>query len=167
MKKHVYILFWILVPCVILIACGGDSDSGYSYSFIDQNVTGKVNNKAWTYAGGTAKEDFFENTKMSVDLTATTLEDPCNDFTSGLRVFFSVSPTVGIYELNLDINSADESFTVTLYDPDDGNLNIIATMGAVEILSISDTEVTGRMDVFYDSETNVNGNFSIPYCTGG
>ena len=168
MKKHFKFLSWILIPCFFLIACGGDDDDddgGYIYSFKNQNLQGIINGKSWTFIDGEAEEDFFTAGKISIELGAVELTDPCNSFLEGLRVFFSVNNTIGIYELQFDFDNTDNSQTVTLFDPDDGNLNIIANQGAIEILTIEVDEITGRIDVYFDEETNVNGNFSVTYCT--
>ena len=79
--------------------------------------------------------------------------------------FFSVPNEVGIYKLKLNLNcfTCADNFTVTLFEKD-GSMNFIATDGAVEILTISDTQVSGRIDARYDGNTFVNGNFTVSIC---
>lgn len=164
MKKLIYLL--AIIPLVYISSCSDDKDDkdkGPKYSFEDQDLQGSINNKAYFFQSGTAEDSFFEEGNLSIDLSDVSYDDSCSEFfLEGLSVFFEVPAQTGIYELSLDFSSLDGR-TVTLYDPDE-TLNIICSDGAIEIVSISNTEVTGRLDARYDNESSVNGNFTVPYC---
>jgi hypothetical protein len=81
-------------------------------------------------------------------------------FPEGNNVFFYVDNAVKLTKLSF--NNVD-SRTVTLFEDDD-TMNWIAAKGAVEITSITDTEVSGRIDAQYGTNTFVNGNFTVPLC---
>lgn len=144
-------------------ACGKDEDAGPSYSFIDQNLQGTVDGIPFTLKGGTF-EDGFEDGEIFIDLYDINEQGEVCDLFFGehVSVFFSIPNAIGLYELSFNLNSFDGR-TVTLYNPDN-SLNTIATEGAVEILSISATEVTGRLDARADENNAVNGNFSAVLC---
>lgn len=148
---------------LLTLACS-DDDEGPAYEFKDQVIQGQINGKPWSFVEGSAEISPFDDSDLSIELGAEDLEDPCDIFgSSGLRVFFTITNKVGLTELNFSFEEGGQ--TVTLFDPE-GTLNIIATTGAVEILSISNTEVSGRIDARYegDSGDGVNGSFTVPFC---
>lgn len=146
---------------------GKDDDSGPSYDFKDQNLQGTIDGFPFTYGEGTVElntrdgEDvlFFDLYNSSEEIT-----DICDFFGFGneVSVFFTIPAEVGLYELSLDLSSFSGQ-TVTLFNPD-GAVNSIASTGAVEILTITETEVTGRMDATLDGNNTVNGNFTAVFC---
>ena len=160
MKKFSKII--LLSIALLSFACS-DDDEGPAYDFKDQTLQGLINSKSWAFVDGSAEISAFDESKLSIELGAVELEDPCDIFGfSGLRVFFSIDNEVGLKELNFSFE--EEGQTVTLFDPE-GTLNIIATAGAVEILSISSTEVSGRIDARSEgSDDGVNGNFTVSFC---
>jgi len=159
-----------LLTTLFITSCGKDDDeSGPSNEFIDQNLQGTIDGIPFNYGEGEAEltTNFDEEEVLSLDLFDSNEEitDICEFFGFGdqVSVFFSITPEVGLYPLSFDLNSTSGQ-TVTLFNPD-GAVNIISSEGAVEILSISDTQVRGRIDARFDSETNVNGNFTATFCT--
>ncbi len=151
-----------------------DDDSGLgetndAYSFIDQDLQGEHTNSQWDFISGYAEEDYFDETMWSFTLyNIPPAEDAPPSFgyigTVEPRLMFSTMKQVDLNELHYDLYSSD-NFTVTFYNPETA-MNTVATQGAVEILSIDNTEntITGRMDVWYGdkSEYHVNGNFTVP-----
>lgn len=151
---------------IVFFSCGDDDDDGPAYDFKDQIAQGTINGKSWTFESGRAE---ISNGELSIDLSADSESIPCETFFfDGLIIFFYIDNETGTTELNFDLNDFDNSKTATFYDPEDGEsgLNIIATEGAIEILSITDTEITGRLDIRdgYDNSSSVNGNFTIELC---
>ena len=151
MKTSIRLILISFSLCSILVitSCGGDDDSGPSYDFIDQNLQGTIDGLSFTFGEGTVEETTIEGEQMiSFDLYHASEEftDVCDFFGFGdeVSVFFFAPAEVGIYELSLDLSTFSGQ-TVTLFNPD-GAVNNIASIGAVEILTITDTEVTGRMD---------------------
>lgn len=148
---------------MFLLSCGDDDDG--SYSFKDQDLSGKIDGVSWTYADGYVEVDTHDDVDI-LDVTLTLEQDGniCTGFPEGDRVFFFVPNAVGIYKLYFKLSSF-EGQTVTLLDDDQNPpLNIIATEGAIEILTITDTEVTGRIDARADKKSYVNGNFTVSFC---
>ncbi|MDA0196784.1 MAG: hypothetical protein O2887_17150 [Bacteroidetes bacterium] len=163
MKTQILISF-ISISTILLMPCGDDGSKSPKIDFKNQSLQGVVNKTPWQFVTGTAEISPFDAGKLSIDMTAEAVTDPCNTFFfEGLRVFFSVTNEVGLYEFALDFNNPDASQTITLYDPD-GSLNTIITEGALEILTITSTEVTGRIDGRYDDDNYVNGDFTVPFC---
>jgi hypothetical protein len=166
--KDTFISSALILFFSFLISCGSDDseDTGPSYEFINQNTQGTIDGNSFDFGSGTVEVSPFDSNEFSLDLydDSETFTDPCELFGFGdfVNVFFSVPNAVGLYELSIDFSGGNESRTVTLFNPETV-LNIIATEGAVEILSISDTELTGRIDV-RAGESFVNGNFTVVFC---
>lgn len=161
------ILLIVSLCSIILFSSCGDDDSGPSYSFIDQNLQGVIDGISFTSQGGNFEEGFEEG-KFSVSIYDISEEgDICDVFgTESVFVLFSIPEEVGLYELSFDLSSFSGQ-TVTLVNPNGANgipQNNIASTGAVEILTVSDTEITGRMDARFDGDNNVNGNFTLIFC---
>ncbi len=143
-----------------------DFDDGQGYDFKDQVIQGTINGKDWEFKQGTAG---IEESEISIQLSPEEASDPCDVFTRtpDQIVFFTVNAEVGVYELKFDFDDFEDNQTITMLDRDAGDggpLNIIATSGAVEILSVTNTEVTGRIDARESSSSSINGNFTVQIC---
>ncbi len=173
----------ILLTLILLVFVGCTEDdelnptSNYTVEYQNQTLQGKINGVDWIAVSGTATSsglgvDTFSHLLSIVDTTVDTL---C--FVSGgasrSRVLFGYQDenqivVPGEKTLKLDFGSTTENFTVTLVFQDDQGTpqNLIATKGAYEILSVDTVSrmITGRMDVKYDDNSFVNGNFTIRYC---
>jgi len=160
-----------LVSTVFFTSCSKDedSDSGPSYDFVDQNLQGSIDGIPFELGQGIVEltTSFEEEEQLSFDLfdVDESQADFCDFFGFGdeVSVFFSIDRAVGIYELSFDLNSFSGQ-TITLFNPD-GAVNNIASIGAVEILTITDEQVTGRIDATLDSESTINGNFTATFCS--
>lgn len=157
---------FLLSLAIFTFSCGEDDEEGSSYEFKDQTAQGTINDKSWTFISGKA---LIRDGKLSVDLGADEDFVSCESFHfNGSYIFFTLDEATGVSELKFDLNDFDNSQTATMYDPDEGDfgLNIIATEGAIEIISITDTEVKGRIDIRdgHDNSSSVNGNFTVPIC---
>lgn len=151
----------------LISSCKKDDESGPSYEFINQNLQGTIDGFAYTYGEGSVETTTRDGEGyLSFDLyhSSEDITDICDFFGFGneVSVFFSTPAEVGLYELSLDFSSFSGQ-TVTLFNPD-GAVNNIASIGAVEILTVTETEVTGRMDATLDAENTVNGNFTAVFC---
>lgn len=151
---------------ILIFSCGDDDDDGPAYDFKDQTATGSINGKSWTFVSGRA--DISDGT-ISIDLSADSDAVPCTTFSfDGPYIFFYIDNEIGVTELKFDFDDLDNSKTATFYDPDEGDfgLNIIAVEGAIEILSVSESEVTGRLDIRdgNDNSSSVNGTFTVEIC---
>ncbi|MEP1097104.1 MAG: hypothetical protein ABJG78_18465 [Cyclobacteriaceae bacterium] len=169
MKNHLKNAFTLLVSfsLLFLVSCSkDDAADGPGYEFIDQNAQGMIDGISFTFAVGTS-EVRNDGEDLSVDFYDVTeeLTDVCGFFGFGdsVSVFFSIPNAVGVYELSFSLDNLEDGRTVTMFNPAK-TLNILATEGAVEILSISDTEVTGRIDARAGDGDAINGNFTLTIC---
>jgi hypothetical protein len=164
MNKITKSIFLLLAG--LAFSCGGDEDEGYDYNVLDRDAAGEIDHEAWVYGDGYAEViDFGDGEELSIDLVLEQLQDGCDiSILEGNSVFFYAPNEEGLYKLKLDLNNPEGNRTVTLWK-EDGSVNYIATEGAVEILSITPTQVTGRLDVKVDNDTFVNGNFTISLCS--
>lgn len=168
MKNLLSFLLKICCLCIILLisSCGKD-DSGPSYNFLNQNLQGTIDGISFNSKGGIVSEGFEEG-DFSIRIYDSEEDgNVCDIFSSeNVSIIFSITAEVGLYELSFDLNSFSGQ-TVTLLNPNgEGGIpqNNIATFGAVEILTITETELTGRMDARMDAENAVNGNFTVEFC---
>lgn len=160
MKRYYSLLLFASV--LAFASCDDDekSSSSSSYKFKDQDLQGKINNESFLYDDGFAD---VGDEYIDITLVLPQNEDVCDLFNiEGNSVFFYVSNEIKLTKLSFDLSSW-EGQTVTLFAKD-GAKNLIATEGAIEILSITDTEVTGRIDARVDSKSYVNGNFTARRC---
>lgn len=156
----------LLSSTALLLSCSDDDEKGPSYSFKNQDLQGKIEGGSWTYADGYVETTTIEGVEsLSVNLMLAQVDGACRNFSiEGDQVFFTVPNEVGVYKLKFDLSTFSGQ-TVTLFDTETV-LNTIATEGAIEILTITDTEVTGRVDARYDKTNYVNGNFTVSFCPG-
>jgi hypothetical protein len=161
MKKST--LLFSALALFAAVSCSDDDSDSAGYSFKDQTLTGKIGGEAWTQKSGFSSiGTYLGETSLSVTLVGTIVdgEEGCDIRETGDNIFFDVPATVGVYVLSM---SSEDPRTATLYDDGDG-MNYIATTGAIEILTITDTEVTGRIDARSEEASSVNGNFTVKRC---
>ena len=164
MKAFYKLTFGIFL--IIIVSCGDDEPD---YKFKNRDASGKIENEAWAYADGYSDliDDYLGSGETYIDITLVLAQSGtgCGITTfDGDRVFFAIPAEVGLYKLHLSLNNIFDGQTVTLFDDETG-MNNISSEGAVEIISISEDEVIGRMDARFDKQNFINGNFTIPICT--
>lgn len=160
-------IFWALINAIVLsllfASCSKD-DPKPAYNFEDHDLSGKIENESWSYGDGYADiTGEGEGARLHVTLLLELEGEGCDIMPDGDMVIFSLPKQIGLHILKLDFDNLENSQTVTLFD-DEQTLNTIATQGAIEITSVSDLEVTGRIDARADDGNYVNGNFSISLC---
>ena len=158
MKK----LFFILIfGGLILTSCGSDDEPSSKYNFEDQVAQGQIEGEAWSFKVGKAflSEDLDGNVIYSMRMYGMqeTFTEPCGEFADFNEVFFYLPTEIGLYELKFGGRTATLLFRETYY-------NILASDGAIEILTISDTEITGRLDIRSGENNFINGNFRLDIC---
>lgn len=159
----IFKVYPVLVLTLLLGCSDDDAKKNGAYSFKDQDLSGEIEGYSWTYADGLVNESTFDDEEvLDITLTLGQAGSICESFPEGDRVIFFVPNTVGLYKLSFDLTSFDGQ-VVTLFD-DEQTLNTIATKGAIEIISISETTVTGRIDARADGDNYVNGNFAVSFC---
>jgi hypothetical protein len=162
-------LLLTLAAIVFISSCSESEDPEAAYDFKEQVAQGQIEGDAWTFSAGKAflTEDQEGNIIYSVNMysdqeTAGT-SDVCRLFGADFdEIFFSIPTEVGVYELSFDLNSSS-SRTATLFDREN-TLNVIVSDGAIEIIAVTETQVTGRMDIKSGSDNFINGNFTLDIC---
>lgn len=145
---------------------GYNGNGDYTIEYKDQVASGKIDGNDFTAVGGILEVSSFDDTKYSVEIYGQEVSDPCNSFASGdFQVIFSIPQGEGEYELGFDFDDTSNSQTATMLDSSgDIPSNIIASQGAIEIVDLSSDPVTGRLDIYYDDDSYVNGNFELTDC---
>ncbi|MEO9485434.1 MAG: hypothetical protein ABJG47_18385 [Ekhidna sp.] len=158
-----------LCSAILISSCGSD-DSGPDFDFKDQNLQGVIDGLPFVFGEGTVEELTLDGGVLSFRLyhSDELFDDACDFFsTERVSVTFTTKVATGVTNLFFDINSFDGEF-VSLINPsstDGFPLTSLASIGAIEILSITDSEVTGRLDATLDAENTVNGNFTVNFCS--
>ena len=163
MKKS-FVLSFAIVASLFVASCGSDDGvaGGSSYSFKNQNLQGSIGGASFTHKDGKADLNSGEFSISLYDISEPV--DACDlFFATKSLVLFSVPNELGLRVLKLDFSDLDGTQTITLYDANT-SLNDVSTTGAIEILTISATEVTGRIDARVDGNNFINGNFTATIC---
>ncbi|HEX5171373.1 MAG TPA: hypothetical protein VFW11_19485 [Cyclobacteriaceae bacterium] len=155
-------LFFIVSLAVIISSCGDDEEP--AYSFKNQNLSGKIGNAAWEFGDGYAEIfGMGDDSQLQFDLFIELDGEGCNVIPVGNEVLFSVPKKVGVYKLKADLSDMENSLFVNLFEEETTGHNL-ASKGAIEILTITETEVTGRIDASLDEMNTINGNFAVNIC---
>lgn len=152
---------FLLLSLALLISCGGES--GPSYDFKDQNLQGQVNGKDWSMNSGSASMETQNSNEYIINLSDVIITDPCAilNFDSN-QMLFNIPNKIGLYELNLD-SETGEGLSVSFIDGDSETITFFVD-GVVELLSITDDQVMGRIDINEGSGNSLNGNFTATLC---
>jgi hypothetical protein len=153
-----------LAMIVTLMSCGKD-DEGPAYEFIDQPLQGKIGGVDFMMKDGKVEEGFFEEDGWFIEIYGETeVADACDvEIAETNYLFFNIPLEVGLYKLYFKL-STFEGQLVNLYDVEGEDMQNLASSGAIEILSVSETDVTGRMDARFNNQNTVNGNFTVAFC---
>jgi hypothetical protein len=136
--KRVFLFMCGLLLVVALTSC----QIGYSTT----PLSGTIGGQAWTFTSGT--------------ISATTGIVTMEGSIAGDSIVFIVDPyAVGEVKLEFDLFDLASAETVTLYDSSENVSNVLIE-GAYEILTITDTEVTGQMNIYSDTDS-MNGTFTL------
>jgi hypothetical protein len=157
MKKTAF----LLLLAATVFSCKDDKEEGNKYDFKDQELSGQIADENWIYDDGYAEVDGNNRLRINLMDAHEGLTGCEAEWAQTDMVFFSCPNAVGLYEL--DFEGTGSGQTVTLFDYAEV-FNYISNEGAVEILSITETSVTGRIDARGDDDFFVNGNFTIDRC---
>lgn len=168
---------WALMLCAALLsmlsfsACGGDDDGddpepdNCAPEFATAVATGSFMGAAFTIVEGTAVEDFADENNYRFTLYGETVTgDPCDNFNFDkpkLSIIFSVPKDVGVHNLGLGAGNSVTFNDATVTNEVNAD---VATCGAVEIISVSATEISGRIDAFFSAASDLNGTFTVTLC---
>jgi hypothetical protein len=156
-------LLFVIVLVIALAACKKD-DTFTNYNFKDQVLSGKIANSPWTMGSGYGHIWVSNNdTSIIITIFDSYFDDPCNIETGSDEIFFAVPKKVGLYSVvyNPQDPQLDHSVIFRVWD---GDSNYYASDGAIEIVMVNDTIISGRMDARCDESNFVNGNFKVKIC---
>lgn len=152
-----------LLSLVLYVATGcGGGDTGNSgnsdIAITDQNLSGKIGGQAWSL--GTAQSDSFLSTsdRYWVEMYAETFT-VCNSSeapTGSNRLIVSLPKTTGSYDVSLKLNA---TFFIS-----SSNDNLVATTGRIQIDSITASTVTGGLNITYNADNSLDGQFQATTC---
>ena len=147
--------------CLLFLLCScEESEENEPAEFVDRPLSGSLLGNDWTFVDGTfvKADSFFEFN--GIYLTAVPQASHCTfDFSSNLI-------SVSLPEDGLQLNTA---YSI---DTDDVNIGVIdgsgqigfVRDGKIEITSVVDKVLTGKIVVIGSNGTNLNGNFEIESC---
>ena len=137
----------LLVTSVSIFSCKKDDSSSLSLipkcesSFIDQSAKGKIFGKNLSVYTSKFSEDVFDSTEFSITFYKEK---------SDTGIIVKCPKKVGKYNFG-----SGRSANFTRF-----NHSTVSNCGAVEVLSINETTLTGKIDIQYDTDNNFNGNFT-------
>ncbi len=161
------ILLMALCAALTIISCSSDDDgepeNQCEPNFSTSVASGKFMGDPFTFVEGTASENFADETEFRVFLYGeNVVGDACDGFNfekPDSSIIFTVPMEVGVYPLTLTDNvTFNDASIVNEVNAD------LAICGAIEILSITDTEITGRLDASANADSELNGTFTLVRC---
>lgn len=164
------LLFTISLMTLTIVSCGEDDELPEPVdeclaSFENQIATGSFMGDAFTFVDGSAKESSFDSTAYLYKIYGETpTGDMCDNFNFDLpekSIIFELPKQIGIYELGT-------SYTLTFNNAMQNNTTAeIALCGSIEIQTVTQTNITGRLDVKVNDGSTanfLNGNFTVELC---
>lgn len=132
------------------------------HNFLNQPMSGKVNGQEWVLGAG---RSIYTNPyyKFFFSDSVNTTNDLCNQTGFGKRAIIIAIPKIEqkIYGITYPGTSALQFLIVK----EDGNSYYVnGASGALEVLSIDNEKITGRIDAKLNDSNYVNGNFTIQLC---
>jgi hypothetical protein len=129
-------------------------------SFRTERASGVIDGQSWDFVSGLAQVSPFESAKLQIDLWNLVPSGNVCQASGAIerKVMFSVPNQVGTYPLS-------SAMMFTLYSFSNGvSMNRAITKGAITILEITDSEVSGLIAGEFDGANRVNGSFRVPHC---
>ncbi|MBI4647047.1 MAG: hypothetical protein HY738_10780 [Bacteroidia bacterium] len=157
---RLYKIVFIILTLLILASCKEKDENNEQpvYNFKDQTLQGIIGGAAWNFKYGGFRTSAIDTSRYWIELYGQLETDasPClNNKGYDDLVLMSLPKQIGLYELG--------NLQVTLYETGN-NINKSVYSGAVEILSVENNIMTGRIDAYLNDDYLVNGNFSANKC---
>jgi len=163
------LILTILFSGLLVTSCSDDGDDDGNgcpdVSFINQNLTGKFMGSDYTVVEGEVAEDPFDDTQLRFKLYGEAVTGIlCDNFNLDKpkeSIIFSLPNAVGSYDLGVA-----EQLSLTFNDATIVNevTADVALCGTIEITAINSASVSGKMDVEFDTNSFLNGNFTATNC---
>ena len=151
-----------LLGLIFAAGCGGgemgSGGGGTTTTVSTQTLTGKIGGQPWTFATGETNAALSTTDQYWVDLYAATF-DQCVAFgapTDADEVIMMMPKTPGTYNVSLGMNA-------TLYSAS-SSFNYVATRGVLIIDSVTATTITGGLNITYNNDNTVDGQFTASIC---
>jgi hypothetical protein len=140
------------------MGCSSSGDGGGTAPIATTTLAGKIGGQSWTL--GSANSDSFLSSgspNFFVDMySEASIACGGSPTNSNENSFIANVPmTMGDYSLSLDLSA---TFVVG------GSQNLIATSGHLAVTSVSSSTVTGGLNVSYNSDNAIDGQFTITVC---
>ncbi|WGH74874.1 hypothetical protein P8625_12425 [Tenacibaculum tangerinum] len=149
MKKIFKISYAVLVCLTLVMSSCSDSDKDIS-GIANTELSGTVQGQRFEAKGGKAFPS--GNNEVSVHITNIAADCSSDIFDYDLEISTYVSTALGIYN---DVNVVFRKKGVT-------PLNYFN--GTVELVRITDTELTVKIKAISSADNEVEGFFTVPYC---
>lgn len=172
----------ISISATLFISSCGKDDTEFSSDFLEQNLQGRIDNISFEFGEGTARHSTLSDDRLTFHLYDIN-ESPSEicEFSFGWEnvfpaIQFIIPNSIGVF--NLDLNNNTDDYLLFHHNKvgagpngEDVSTSIVATEASVEIISISESEITGKLVGEFNSELNteigettVNGNFTVEFC---
>ncbi len=126
-------------------------------------AAGLINSQDWVFLSGTAKRNYYDQNRLSLNLYNQLFSDPCSGFNYGSRnVLASVPAAIG--ETVLGQNPDFQTVTFTYRATDGSSSNLIAYEGRLAVTEITKDFISGFIIAQYDSVNYINGSYKLKFC---
>ena len=146
MKQH----SWALVLMLALTGCG-DDEEGIS------PARGLIGGKAWTFKSGIVDYSRSDSDEFAIDLFSTSVSCTTSSTSSLDRVQVTVPRNQGDHAIG------DGVTTATFVVGSDGGDRFISS-GHVQIGEVTGSRVRGGVDLHFDGQNRLNGQFEATVC---
>jgi hypothetical protein len=142
---------------LLVAGCGVGGDGGGGAAMSSQTLAGKIGGQVWKFGTGETMAALSTSEQLWVDLYAGRFEScvalGAPDNADMVTMMMPRAP--GSYDLGNNLK--------TLYTSRSG-ANYVATSGRLVIDSVTATTITGGMNITYNGENTVNGQFQATIC---
>ena len=142
---------------LLVVGCGVGSDGGGGAAMSSQTLAGKIGGRTWTFGTGETIAALSTSERLWVDLYADRFEScvPLGAPANADMVMMMMPMTPGSYDLGVKMNTHYTTRTGASY---------VATSGRLVIDSVTATTITGAMNITYNGDNAVNGQFQATIC---
>jgi hypothetical protein len=145
-----------LLALVAAAGCGGSGDGGTA-TIAATPLSGKIGGQSWSLGTGETDQLLSSATHFDVSLYSDTFT-ACNGSSStDTYLSLGMPTTPGDYPISLQ-GEATANFVVG------GSQNLIASSGHLVIDTVTSTTITGGINVSFDGNNAVDGQFTVTVC---
>lgn len=139
-------------------------ETSTSTDYENHLLDGTIDGQQWIMQSGKAKPSFADPSKLSLTFSDKVTSNPCNNFEFGQReVLTTIPKAVG----ETVLGQGSPMSTATFFISKNGSSqNLITTVGKINILEVTNQDITGQVSFYLNGNNVVNGIFKIPVCPG-